>query len=785
MKPLPNCPESLTKHDDILMKKIIQIARLELSLLFYSPIAWLLIMVFFVQMTHAFIPGLAKLLQLQQLIGDNGFLTDRLFTTSSGTTTGILYTMLGSLYLYTPLLTMGLISQEISSGSIKLVYSSPVKLREIIYGKFAAMLVYNLVIILVISGLFFILGTSLVDHFDYPHVLVAMLACFLLLSAYSAIGIFMSSLTSYQIVAALGTFGVLAFMNYIGGFGQGIDFVRDLTYSLSMPSRAERMVKGLLNSRDVIYYVAISGIFLSFTITRLELARTSRSFLYQAGRYVAIIVVGLAVAYLSSRQAVILYYDATDTKANTIVKPVQDVLKKMGDEPVEMTAYINGLDNSYSVGAPVARLYGIAKWEPYLRFKGDINLHWVYYYDITNPQFYAVNPGKSIKTVFKDVAKTQDMDTSRFLSPEQIRKQIDLRGENDRMVMQLKYKGKTTFLRTFDDGDGWPGEAEIAAALKRLVVTPPKIVFATDAYQRSVDKIGDRDYKMLFNTKQSRSSLINMGFDIDSVSLEQGTIPKDIAVLVISDPRAALSPAALSNLRKYIREGGNTLITSEPGKQSIVNPLLDSLGVEMLSGTLVQRSRDYSYGLVTPNLTSGAVVMSPALKKPYEEKTVVSMSGAAALKDQNQGTFKVEPILMTNEKTSWIKRGPFVLDSAALVFDKKTGDAQGSFPTALMLSRKIKNKEQRIMVTGDADFFSNKELTRGNLETANGSVGISIFSWFSNAEFPVDMSRPSPKDAHLKLNKAGMKTLKVLYYAVIPAVIILLGMVLLIRRKRK
>ena len=58
---------------------------------------------------------------LQQLIGDNGFLTSRLFTTSTGTTLGILYTILGSLYLYTPLITMGLISREISSGSIKLL----------------------------------------------------------------------------------------------------------------------------------------------------------------------------------------------------------------------------------------------------------------------------------------------------------------------------------------------------------------------------------------------------------------------------------------------------------------------------------------------------------------------------------------------------------------------------------------------------------------------------------------------------------------------------------------
>ncbi|MBE9598558.1 Gldg family protein [Pedobacter sp. MC2016-24] len=769
------------------MKKIIQIAKLELSLLFYSPIAWLLIMVLLVQMAHALIPGVAELQHMQQFIPDFGFLTDRLFTSSMSSplvAQGIFYTILASLYLYTPLMTMGIISRETSSGTIKLLYSSPVKLSQIVYGKFIAMLVYNLVIVVVMS-LFFILGALCVDHFDYPHVLVAMLASFLLLSTYAAIGIFMSSLTTYQVVAAICTFAVLAFMNYIGSFGQGLDFVRDLTNSLSMPSRAERMVMGLLTTREVFYYIVISGIFLSLTIAKLELARTSRSFFRQSYRYIGIVVLGLALAYISSRQALIAYYDATDTKVNTIVKPTQEILQKMGDGPLEMTAYINGLNYSYAEGSPVKRLKAISVWEPYLRFKSDINLHWVYYYDSFDPQLYAANPGKSLKTIFKAYAKSQDIDTSGFLGPEAIRKQIDLREEGGRLVIQLKYKNKTTFLRTFDDGDFWPKEAEIAAALKRLIVTPPKIVFSTDGYQRSVDKIGDRDYKLFFNNKLSRNSLINSGFDMDSIAIEKGQIPDGIAALVIGDPKVAFSSFALAKLRKYVRDGGNLMIATEPGKQDVANPLLDSLGVRLLTGTLVQRSRDYSYGLVTPTLAKGAVLMTPALKKSFDDKAVVSMPGAAALTFDSAAAFHVEPLLMTDARTSWIKKGAFVLDSAALIFDAKNGDQQGAFPAALVLTRKLNHKEQRIVVSGDADFFSNKELGRSNIETINGSLVFSIFKWFSNEQFPVDMTRPEPKDSSLKLSKAGVNILEILYYGAIPGAILLLGTVLLVRRKRK
>jgi ABC-2 type transport system permease protein len=389
------------------MKKIIQIARLELSLLFYSPIAWLLILILFVQMALANLSAIADVRHLQDFLPDLSGFTEKLFTTSIATGTisaGIFFTILSSLYLYTPLITMGIISRELDSGTIKLLYSSPVKLSEIVYGKFLSMVIYNLVVMIIMAS-FTILGALFIDHFDYPHVLVAMLASFLLMCAYAAIGIFMSSLTTYQVIAALGTFALLAFMNYIGGFGQGIDFVRDLTYSLSMPSRAERLVSGLLTSRDVIYYLVISGIFLGFTIARLQFSRLPKPMFQQACRYLLILGVGLTIAYISSRQPMIAYYDSTYTKSNTISSNTQDILKQLGDEPVEMTEYINVMDDSYNYGAPNTRISAIARWEPYLRFKSNIKLNWVYY------------NGSFDVNAFKERMKNLDADSADFLSP--------------------------------------------------------------------------------------------------------------------------------------------------------------------------------------------------------------------------------------------------------------------------------------------------------------------------------------------------------------------------------
>jgi ABC-2 type transport system permease protein len=762
------------------MKKIIQIARLELSLLFYSPIAWLMLLILFVQMTMGFTPRLPELARGQTL----NALTDKLFVNMEYA--GVLSAVLDKLYLYIPLITMGIISRETSSGSIKLLYSSPVKLSHVVYGKFLSMMLYNLMIMAVIC-LFVVIGAIYIPHFDYPHILVALLAIYLMLNTFAAIGIFVSSLTTYQAVAAISTFVVLAFMNYIGRVGQGIDFIRDLTHSLSMPDRTARMMSGLLNSRDVIYYLVISGIFLALTITKLELERVSKTALQQVMRYGLIVLVGLTITYVSSRQQMIGYYDATATKQNTISKNTQEILKNMGDEPVEMTEYVNGLEDSYNQATPNKRIADIARWEPYLRFKPNIQMKWVYYYDsipgITE-QLKQQNFTFNHYVMF--MSNLMKLDLRKFLTPAEIKQKINLKGENARVVMQLKYKGKSTFLRTFSpDSFFWPKEAETGAALKRLLVKAPKVVFVTDGYQRSIDKIGDRDYKTLANTKLSRGSMVNQGFDVDNVSLENGEIPAGIAALVIADPKVAFSLRAIAKLRKYIDRGGNLMVAGEPGKQGVINPLLESIGVKMLDGMLVQQSKDYSNDLLTPTLAAGAVAMTPELQPYYLKKWVVSMPGASTISYDSNGPFAIHPLLMTNPENSWLKKGALVLDSAAAVFDAKAEDQKGSFPTALMLSRNRNNREQRIMVSGDADFLSNAELSRMNMTTINGGFAQGIFKWFAYGEFPIDTSRPEPKDNATTLTRTSVKALQIIYNGVIPGVIFLMGMVILIRRKRK
>jgi ABC-2 type transport system permease protein len=147
------------------MKVVLKIAKAELNTLFYSPIAWLLAIIFLFQCGLAYTSVVQEHLTYQGLGGVyltmNRTLTMQIFPGFNG----IFTTVVQKLYLYIPLLTMGLISREISSGTIKLLYSSPIKVSQIVFGKFMAMMGYNFLLVLIVSG-FVITGIFNIHHVD-------------------------------------------------------------------------------------------------------------------------------------------------------------------------------------------------------------------------------------------------------------------------------------------------------------------------------------------------------------------------------------------------------------------------------------------------------------------------------------------------------------------------------------------------------------------------------------------------------------------------------------------
>jgi len=171
------------------------------------------------------------------------------------------------LILVAPLLTMRLLAEEKKSGTDELLYTSPVSVGQIVLGKYFA----ALIMLAVMLGL-----TALLSVFAFaygnPEIapwLTGYLGLFLMGAAFIAIGLFFSSLTENQIVAAFLTFVTLLLLlvlNWVTSSGSGT-WQSVLGY-LSFSQHFEDLTRGILDTKDVVYYLSFSffGLFLAHSV---------------------------------------------------------------------------------------------------------------------------------------------------------------------------------------------------------------------------------------------------------------------------------------------------------------------------------------------------------------------------------------------------------------------------------------------------------------------------------------------------------------------------------------
>ena len=102
------------------------------------------------------------------------------------------------------------------------------------------------------------------------------------------------------------------------------------------------------------------------------------------------------------------------------------------------------------------------------------------------------------------------------------------------------------------------------------------------------------------------------------------------------------------------------------------------------------------------------------------------------------------------------------------------------------LARQLKDKEQRIIISGDADCISNTELTlsREGYRSGNFNLIIESFRWLSGGEFPIDVRRPHCTDNKLSIGVKDIGTMKTIFIIIIPAILLLIGVGIWFFRRR-
>ena len=161
-----------------------------------------------------------------------------------------------------------------------------------------------------------------------------------------------------------------------------------------------------------------------------------------------------------------------------------------------------------------------------------------------------------------------------------------------------------------------------------------------------------------------------------------------------------------------------------------------------------------------------------------------ALPGCTGLEIQKKG-FGITPVACVGDSISWQVNRLYAED--ALKGLNHPGPAEGKvLPVIVALDRKVGDKEQRILVAGDADCISNAELTRARqgVKTANFTLATESFRWLARDEFPVLLPSIPPRDNELYLGRKDMPWLKFGTMGLLPGLLALAYGVVHYRRKR-
>lgn len=441
--------------------------------------------------------------------------------------------------------------------------------------------------------------------------------------------------------------------------------------------------------------------------------------------FVLIFLSALAmVAWLSTRYA--YQADWTLAGSNTLSPASQSLLAKV-DKPLLMTSYARnteGLRNS--IRDLVSR---------YQRVKPDIELVFV------NPD----------------------------AEPELVRTLgITLDGE-----IILVYDGRSEAVKELNEINLSNAIQAISRPIK------PKVVFLEGHGERGLQETAGRD---LTNWAKQ---LISKGFVVSTINLgRQAKLPANTKVLVVAGLQSDLLPGEAKVIEEHLKSGGNFLWLADPGPLHGMDPVAKYLGAELQIGTLADPNAQ-AFGAENAGFTVISEYNLNPVTTGFSSQTLFPQAVSVRLAPP-QGWTGLNPFLET-PASSWVELGPMIGDL------KQDGpDIPGPHQLGVNMTRrdpevlaqvdKAQNKlEQRVAIVGDGDFLSNAYLGVGG----NLALGFNIINWLSNDDKLITLPARSTEDTTLLLTPNTMSIISIGFLVALPILLLLTGMVIWLRRRKR
>lgn len=630
-----------------------------------------------------------------------------------------------------PFCTMRLFAQERKNKTDQLLFTAPVSMIDILLGKYLATLIF--VLLPVVMSFLYPVYISEQGEMSIRFMMAAYLAVFLVSLLLLSIGMFISSITSNMVIAAVISYVVYAviLLSRIIENVISIAGVKEILHNISVYNKYNDMVSGIVRSGDVLYLLLLTIGFFLLTWISLEGRRKQKQEIIVKNVCVIVFVfivsaIGLHFTKVWDFTAERLLSFSEETKeiVCSIDKPTE--MYYLGDKSRANATYIEFLEEYSRLNENLTVYYkdvyqDEAFWEQYLSRLSKVN----------EASILVVCGEKYIYLDSEDFITTKW--TSKYSS---------------QMILEI--------------------EQQVSSA----------IYYTNSELSEEVSVVTGHGESRL-NAEFANTLLVN-DYVLKDLNLEEAmkafkeTFSEKCKAVIINAPQTDYSDEEIKVLEKYLKNGGKLFVAIDPLIEGLERfyAFLSEYGFDIKSGIVIEKENTH-YILDTPYYLLPDMQDSDITNSLINDRHQVATMTSKGFKIEEKNGYKVTELLSTSTDAF----------SKVENFDNLSAKSENDIMGPFSIAAYSENKNEGAVCLLTSNLFFNEEVDSNSMG-ANRRFFLSVLNKLSGSELRVQIKGKNVSNETALYPNTKQTLIKVVTIGVIPLVILIIGIMVLVLRNR-
>lgn len=643
-----------------------------------------------------------------------------------------------------PVLTMRVLAEEKRSKTDQLILTAPVSVGSIVTGKFLALLTIFLIPVVIIC--FYPLLMSQYGSVPMGEAYLAILAYFLYGMTAIAIGLFISSLTESQVIAAVLGFAVLFIGYMMSSICSMISSTGNLLTKIlgcfDLYTHFSEMLNGTLNLVGIVYYLSLTALVLFLTVQSIQKRRYSMSVkhfsvgAYSTGMIAAavaiVVVINIIMGEMPGTWTAI---DVTSEKLYSLTDQTKEYVSNMQED---VTIYVLASEDNQDMTLQQTL-------QRYEELSGHITVEYV---DPTvNPMFYTQYTSEYISA------------NSLIVVSDKRNKVIDYSSIYETGYDYTTYQSYTT---------GYDGEGQITSALDYVLSDDMPKVYITEGH-------GEYTLSSTFT-----SGLKKENVDYETINLmDYDAVPEDAACLLINGAASDFSADDRDKVIEYLENGGKVILAANylETQSPNLDEILSYMGLHLAEGLVLDLNESNYYR--SPYYLLPTVSVASYTSGVYGNYYIFAPFAKGIVIDDEEADGMTYTTFLSTSDNAFSKISITNMEN----YTKEEGDADGPFGIGVAATKSLAEGEATLVVYGCGQIFTddtNTMVSGANLTLFTNTVG-----GFVDHEVSVSIPVKSYDVSMLTVPQSSVLGIAPFVTVIMPAGFLVAGFIIWFRRRKR